>query len=501
MRLLLVLLLALSTLSGAEESSNVALAECTGDPASRQFLIDPAHPGARDDGTGSGVQPWKTLAAVSRRDLRAGDLIRLRGGIYRGRMRPKVDGLVIEGCPGEDVTVTGAFPMRTEWTQREDTWTAGTYRPFPGEAEDDRNLVVVNGSLLMPARDGALSSGSYRIQRDEHGSATLVLNAGQDVDVPSALVEAGIHDVLFGPANSTRCEDLPRDVPGHTLRNLTFVHAANPAQTGAVCLWGVGARAEGLRILETNSRGLENWGSEHVIRDVIASRNGHLGLGGGCVNCAFEDITADENNWRGHDPFWEAGGGKWVETSGTVFRRMTARNNEGPGIWLDGDSHDNLIEGAVAEGNVVSGIQIELGSDRNRVVDSRVAETRRDGWSASGVLVMAAGETVLEGNTVVDNQGSGVWVRVDSRRSTGGISLYGNRFVGNATRPGDHDYQVRIDLDVAPGGTPPPVHLNDNVLDETRPRHVAAMRQDRESRVERFETGQALIDRLAARKD
>lgn len=473
---------------------------CEANPSAREFLIDPTHPGARDDGAGSTAQPWKTLAALSRRDLEPGDLIRLRGGLYRGQMRPKVAGLVVEGCPGEEVIVTGAYPIRTEWRRTGQAWIAASYRPFPDAGEShDRNLIVADGELLMPA-SGAdeLVQGSYHIKTDAYGGAELLVRLSGDRDPSGAVVEAGIHDVLFGPADGTRCEEMPRDEPGHTLRNLTFTHAANPAQTGAVCLWGIGASAEDLRILETNARGLETWGEEHQVRNVETSRNGHLGLGGGCRNCVFEQVQANNNNWRQHDPFWEAGGGKWVETSGTVFRDVQAWHNEGPGLWLDGDSHDNRIENARVHGNLVAGIQLELGSDRNKVTGSKISGTRRDGWSASGVLVMAASGSVLENNEITGNEGSGVWVRVDSRRPSGGISLVGNRFEGNAAHPGDHDYQVRIDMDVAPGSPYPATHLSGNLVDGSRPRHVAAIRENRDAPVERFDSQQGLIERLRA---
>lgn len=477
-----------------------ALDSCTTAPAGgRVFLIDGSHPQARDDGQGNAAQPWKTLAAASRRDLRPGDTIRIRGGQYRGALRPRSPGLTIEGCLGEEVIISGAIELNTDWTAAGKAWQAERYRPRHGFGDTyDENFVVAGGALLTPAENReSMSPQSFIVEEDRYGSPRLLLGLTEHPD--SAGIQVAVHEVLFGPSDGTPCRDTNPAEPGHKVRNLTFRHAANPAQTGAVCVWGEGALLEDVQVQDTNGRGVEVWGARHTVRRVETSGHGHLGIGGGCVDCLIEDVTADRNNWREHDPFWEAGGGKWVFTERTVFRRFVARDNDGPGLWLDGDSSDNLIQGAVLSGNLVSGLQLELGSDRNRVEDSFISGTRRDGWAAAGILIMAAEGTVLVGNEVFGNEGSGLWVRVDSRQPTGGVSAENNWFHGNAVSPGDKNFQVRVDLDIAPGGSFPPLSWTGNRLSAEPVGHVAGARMDRESPVLEFESDEDFARALRLR--
>ncbi len=463
--------------------------DCTTDPANgRVFWIDDAHPAARDDGAGTPAAPWKTLAAVSRRDLRRGDTIRIREGLYRGALRPRSPGLTIEGCRGEEVIISGARVLQTDWTPAGEAWQAERYRPRYGFGDTyDENFVVADGAFLRPAETReSMTPQTFLVQEDRYGSPRMLLRLRDDHRPDSSRIEVAVHDVLFGPSDGTPCRDTNPTEPGHQVRNLIFRHAANPAQTGAVCVWGEGGLLEDVRVEDTNGRGVEVWGHRHVIRRVQASSHGHLGIGGGCKECLVEDVTADGNNWRGHDPFWEAGGGKWVYTERTVFRRFVARDNDGPGLWLDGASSDNLIREANLSGNLVSGLQLELGSDRNRVEDSRISGTRRDGWAAAGILIMATQGTVLFGNEIFGNEGSGLWVRVDARQPTGGVSATNNWFHDNAARPGDKDFQVRVDLDIAPGAPFPPLEWTGNRLSAEPIGHVAGMRMDRESPVQEF---------------
>ncbi|MFT5141931.1 MAG: parallel beta-helix repeat protein [Rhodothermales bacterium] len=486
---LLVPLLSLVFLGEANSAESVpdvcvVWAESLG--GERVFWIDGANPAARDDGPGTTTAPWKTTAAASRRDLRRGDVVVLRPGTYRGALRPLGGGLTITGCPDAETIVTGSAALRTTWTQDGKDWIADRYRPMPNYGDRyDPNLILLDGEPMRPAPDrDSLSVGAFAVWEDAYKSERLVVRL-PDGRVPSDFeIEAGVHAILFGPAGSEACRDQPDAYPGVTLQNLIFEHAANPAQMGAVCIAGTGAVVRDVLIRRTNGRGMEMWGTRHTVARVNTSDNGHLGIGGGCVDCLLEDVTADRNNWRGHDPYWEAGGGKWVRTTRTVFRNFAAADNDGPGLWLDGDSPNNLIDGATLSGNLVSGLQIELGSDNTRVVGSHITGTRRDGWAAEGILVMASSGTTLERNTLSGNEGSGLWLRMDSRRQTGGISATGNVFSGNAPVSEGKDYQVRLEIDALVGGARPEFLWRDNHLISTRAGHLAGIRPDRDAPVQ-----------------
>jgi parallel beta helix pectate lyase-like protein len=459
-------------------------------PGQRVFWIDPTAQGARNDGPGSQAQPWSSLHAARRNDLRTGDVLVLAAGLYRESIHPKAHGLAVVGCPGTEVVITGANELRTSWQRDGLGWTADRYRPRDGWGDRyDTNLIVANGHPLIPVDDPELLfPGSFSIA----GGKKLLVRLPDDINPASANMEVGVREVLFEPPGDAACADKP-DAAGATLGNLVFKHAANAAQTGAVCLSGHSGRMDQVSILETNGRGLEVWGADHRITRVTASRNGQLGVGGGCRACLLEDVTADRNNWRAHDPYWEAGGGKWVQTSRTIFRRFVARRNDGPGLWFDGFSSENLVEDAVLVGNLVSGLQVELGSDHNLMRGSRVFDTRRDGWAGEGVLIMASSGTRLEGNVIAHNAGNGLWLRKDSRQATGGVSAVGNLFLENAPESSGWEYQVRLEVD---GGAGPGVVWKENYLVSSSPDRTAGIAPSVDDDVRRVRDADDLHDVL-----
>ena len=117
---------------------------------------------------------------------------------------------------------------------------------------------------------------------------------------------------------------------------------------------------ENVTVAWTVGMGVDGSGRGHVFRQVAANDNGQMGWGAQCTECLFEDTEAVGDNWRGFDPFWEAGGGKWVATRKTTIRRHYAAGNGGPGIWLDGGNTGNVIEGCRVVDNEVAGIMLEL---------------------------------------------------------------------------------------------------------------------------------------------
>jgi hypothetical protein len=223
-------------------------------------------------------------------------------------------------------------------------------------------------------------------------------------------------------------------VVGFTVR-----HTANRAQWGAVCAGSVGGLVESVAAEWTNGAGVDGSGRGHSFRRVRADHNGQIGWTARCTGCLFEDGTAVGNNWKGHDPFWEAGGGKWHETSGTVIRRHYAADNEGPGLWLDGDNADNTVEGCRLVGNAGAGLMLELNTVRTLVQHNHVEGTRWREWTGTGILSQAASGNVFVHNTVVGNEGTGLWLRLDPERRApdGGHVVANNWLVGNATAAGE----------------------------------------------------------------
>jgi hypothetical protein len=82
------------------------------------------HPQASDDASGTAERPWKTIAQATER-ASPGDLVVIRGGLYRERLLVRSSGteqapIRFEAAPGEHVVVTGADRL-TGWEKADDT--------------------------------------------------------------------------------------------------------------------------------------------------------------------------------------------------------------------------------------------------------------------------------------------------------------------------------------------------------------------------------------------
>lgn len=416
----------------------------------RAFTVDSNHPRASDDGPGTADHPWRTLSRAARAGaLRPGDAVLIREGIYRESVRPATGGtgpdtrITYAAYPGETVVISGADVANQGWTRQPD----GTWRrawdgpPLPTYTEDPvfrRELVVAEGRVLRPvARREDIRPGTFWVEGPDVAQVAIYARFEGDRQPDDVHpIEIATRRRLFDPVGQDPYSDCSDPTAPGWLRivGLTLRHAANRAQWGALCAGSVGSLVEDVRVEWTIGMGVDGSGSRHVFRRVEANYNGQAGWGASCHDCVILDGSAVGNNWRGHDLFWEAGGGKWNDTRNTVIRRFYAANNNGPGIWLDGQNRDNTIEDCLVVNNEGAGIMLELATTRTLVQNNVVRATRWRDWTGTGILSQAASENVLLHNSVVDNEGTGIWIRLDPlRRSPDGSNwIWNNWVVGNA---------------------------------------------------------------------
>ena len=432
---------------GACRPAEVAFAAAGG----TTYVVDGTNPAADDRNAGTAERPWRTISRAARAGaLRPGDAVLIRGGVYRESVRPRSGGtgpdarVTFAAYPGERVVVTGADPADAGWVRQRDgtwrrPWTAGHMLTYTDDPTFRRELLVAGGHVLRPVGQRAeVSPGRFWREGSDDAPAALVARfPGDRAPDQAGPVEVGVRTVLFAPEGADPYAECGADgTPGWVrVVGLTFRHATNRAQWGAVCAGSVGGLFEDVRVEWTNGLGIDASGRRHVFRRTRADLNGQLGWGGGCHGCLFEETAAVGNNWKGHDQGWEAGGGKWAGTSDSVIRRHYAAHNDGPGVWLDGDNHRNTIEGSLIVGNRGAGIMLELNTTGTLVQHNVVADTRWVDWTGTGVLSQAAGRNAYVHNTVVENAGSGVWLRLDPERRApdGRNAVLNNRVVGNAT--------------------------------------------------------------------
>lgn len=431
-------------------------------PGGTAYVVDPSHPEASDDGPGTAERPWRTIARAARTGaLQPGDAVLIREGVYREAVRPRTGGtgpdarVTYAAYPGETVVVTGADVTTDRWRRLGDgtwalVWTGPALLTYTEDDVFRREMVVADGDVLRPVfRREDLVPGTFWAEGPPEAPRRLVARFPGDVPPSEAgPVEVATRTVLFAPTGEdvyAACGDA--STPGWLrVVGLAFRHATNRAQWGAVCAGREGALFEDVRVEWTNGLGLDTSGRGHVFLRTEADLNGQMGWGGACTDCLVEDGSAVGNNWKGYDPFWEAGGGKWVRSSGTVIRRHLAAYNGGPGIWLDIDNQDNTVEGALVVGNEVAGVMLELRTTGTLVQHNVIARTRQRAWSGTGVLSQAASRNLVLHNTVVDNDGTGVWLRLDPERRAPDVGslVVGNRLGGNTTRA-DEAREIQVE--------------------------------------------------------
>ncbi len=428
-------------------------------PNGTLYVVDARNPRASDANTGTSASPWRTIGRAAQQ-MQPGDAVVITAGVYRESLAPPRGGTDAEhrityaAAPGARVVVSGADPVPRGWapaglSRWRRSWPAA---PLPTYADDPvfrRELVVARGRVMRPvARVRDLAPGQVVI--DGPPEAPSMMTVHLPLGVHPDEIEVATRERLFWPAASqpgAPCGDASQ-ASWLRVAGITFVHAANRAQWGAVCAGRAHGLFEDVTIAGTVGMGVDVGGRDHVFRRVESSDHGQLGWGGGCRRCLFEDTSARRNNWRGFDPFWEAGGGKWVGTTDTVIRRHVAEDNGGPGIWLDGGNARNTIEGCRVERNEVAGIMLELDTVETLVQHNVVRGTRWREWSGSGILSQAASRNALWHNTVVDNDGIGVWLRLDPLRRAPdvGTRVEANWIVGNA-RGADEAREIAVEAE------------------------------------------------------
>jgi len=420
----------------------------------RTFHVDAAHQSASDNGEGRQNEPFETIsAALTHPDLAPGDTVLISRGIYRESLIAPIGGssdarrLVIKARPGHEVIVSGAVPVGEPDQRMDSLWVLNNYVPldFYGFGEStryDRELVIADGAALRPVFDPSeLVPGTFLVERASRTRARILMNTGSS-DTPH--LELARHGSLFRPGHEyAPCgED---GTPGwYHIIGITFRHAANQAQTGAVCTGTAGTILQQVRVEWSRGAGIEVIGRHHRLIDVKSNYHGQIGINGRCIYCSLTDVESSYNNRAGHDAFWEAGGGKWTGSRNVRFLRYTAEGNDGPGLWFDGDNIDLSVAFSRFTDNLAAGLFIELNSEGVTVERVTAEHTRRLGWTGAGILIQAAGTATITESLLRENDGAGIWLRLDPRATGGFNTIVNNQFESNAREPG----QDRADLQI-----------------------------------------------------
>ena len=193
---------------------------------------------------------------------------------------------------------------------------------------------------------------------------------------------------------------------GVTVRGLVVQNYAPKLQEGVIRLGG-GAHnwlVKGNEVRFNRGVGIAA-GPGWVVRNNYVHHQGQLGVGGSGDDITFEGNEIAFNNTDDVDPYWEAGGSKFVHTRHLVLRNNYVHDNKGPGLWLDGNNIYALYEGNRIINNYGPGIFHETSYDA--VIRYNLIEGNGFGYTGwvdgAGILVNTSPNVEVYGNTVRHN--------------------------------------------------------------------------------------------------
>ena len=404
-----------------------------------------------DNNSGAESQPFKTIQrAVQANTISPGDAVIIRSGTYFGQVSPGTGGtpgnrITITSYPGDDVTVTGAINLDGTWSQDGNAWKLN----WPHDAlwhryegPDDlfgearrRDVLIADGQMLKAVYTRAdVVEGTFFMEGSPDNPSNIYTILPGSKNPNSALMQTSLLNHLFNPSNNEPSCRFGNVKGYYHLIGITFKHTANDGQMGAVCAGNEGSILENITVEWTNGSGFLISGNNHIVRGVRALNNGMSGIRGNiCDNCVVEYSVSKYNNWKGYKPFWESGGGKWLYTTNSIFRNLDFSDNEGPGLWLDMDNFDNIIEQSTFDNNLGAGVFLEWTTDRTIVRNNIFTRARyaRVPFYGHGLLIHAANDNIVLHNTFMSNEGGGMRIRADDRDRATGNRYYNNLFVAN----------------------------------------------------------------------
>ena len=421
----------------------------------------------KNSNDGSKDSPFETIEQAMRPGiLQPGDAVIIREGTYFEPIIPATGGspnnpITIAGYPGEDVVISGAQTISGTWTASagafEITW------PFPAlwhryKGADDpfgparlRDVLIADGQMLRAVYNrGDLKEGTFYLEGAPDNPTTMYVILPENKDPNESLMQTSRLNHLFNPSNNEpNCRF--GDVKGYfRLVGLTFRHAANDGQSGAVCTGSEGSLFENITVEWTNGTGFTISGKNHIVRGVRAYHNGMSGIRGSyCENCVLEYAESKYNNWKGYKVLWESGGGKWLYNKNSILRRIDFSSNEGPGLWFDMDNFENIIEQSRFDNNLAINLFLEWSSDRNVVRNNVLTRARpfNEANPGIGLEVRAANDNSIIHNTFMQNNGGGLRFRADERSPTLNNRYFNNLFIRNSDPGGQVAQSQEIDFD------------------------------------------------------
>ena len=396
--------------------------------SAKTYEVAQRNPQASDEGEGTRERPFKTIARAAE-ITGPGDKVVIHDGTYRETVVAKTSGtaeapILFEAAPGAQVMLTGAdrltgwqkaatgLPVYSvHWTHRFIGWSTHMTHP-----DDDYHRLIgrceqvaLDGYLLRQVLEAKqLAPGTFFV--DVSNQVLQVWDHGNR-DLNKVFVEASVRQEIFRAEGEYV-----------QLRGMHFRFAANMAQHGAVVLAGDHDRLEDCTIEGMNASGATFCAAQQVIQRCVFRDNGQLGFGAnGAHDLLFTECLVENNNTKGFDRGWEAGGDKLVLCRNAVLERSRFLRNRGNGIWFDIGNERCVVRQCLISDNEDSGIfyEISLGlqAHDNVIVRNGFAATAGAWGAQAGISISSSPECLIERNLILGNR-EGFNFREQTRTTT-----------------------------------------------------------------------------------
>jgi len=384
----------------------------------RDYHVAQRHPAASDENAGTADAPFLTIAHAAS-VVQAGDRVVIGSGVYRESVVIETNGteaspIRFEPAPAARVVVTGADAL-TEWQKEEGegaivstawphrfvTWTKTNAHP-----SDDRHAMIgrceqvfVNNYPLLQVLDRAkMSRGTFYV--DTEAKRLYLWDRGnRDVAAKGrCLVEASSRSVLWQSKGAYV-----------QVRGIRFRYAANRAQQAAASFRGKGSVIEDCVFEKTNSIGARLGGEDMVIRRCQFLDNGQMGFGAGAAHrTLMTECEVRNNNTKGWNRNWEAGGNKLALCRGLVIEKSRFIGNRGNGIWFDIGNEKCVVRNCLIADNEQAGIFYEISYSlyaHDNVIIGNGFGARFGAWGADGGISLSSSPNcVIERNLLIGNR-------------------------------------------------------------------------------------------------
>ena len=370
--------------------------------------------------TPAGLEPREQVRTIAEAAslVEPGDTVIIHGGIYREKVDIEKSGLPekpirFQAAVGQTVIMTGADRI-SEWTEvpgegriystpwphtfiarnQQHTHPDDDFHRLIGRCEQ----VFINGYALRQVLErDKLARGTFYVDLDDK-RLTVWSYDNQDIRGGKATVEASVRDRIL-------------TVKGDyvTIKGIHFRYAANRAQQGAVEFSGHHLTVEDCLFEYANAGGAAFKGQDITVFRCTFQHNGQLGFGAGRAHrLRMSGCMVRNNNIKGFNRGWEAGGNKICLSRGVVLENSTFAENRGNGIWFDIGNEDCTVRNCLIACNEDAGIFYEISyglhAHDNVIVGNGLAGTP-DAWGASaGISISSSPGCLIERNLLLGNK-------------------------------------------------------------------------------------------------